>query len=210
MATKSQRTVLRVSTATAAADNITAITAASPPVVTAGTHGITEDSIVTIASVGGMVEVNNRAFVFDNITSTTGELKGIDASGYTAYTSGGTVIAHTMTKVGELRDIAGFDGEAPDVDSTHLESLAEETEPGLQSFGQVTFALNLVTDTGQARLRALKESGTITAFSATLSDGRVAAFRAWVKSFSFSAPGPNSIVTGSVTLRVTNAPAFFA
>lgn len=211
MATKSQGLILRVSTASLTADNITGITAASPPVLTVTAHGIANGAIVAVAAVGGMTQLNNRAFVVANQATNTVELKGIDATGYTAYTSGGTLTEHTMTAVGEIRSVPeGFNGSAAEIDSTHLLSSAMEFEQGLQDFGTVTLELNLVTDAGQARLRAVKEAQLKVPFSITLSDGRVTAFMAFVQTFSFSAAGPATMVNGSATLRVSNAPAWFA
>lgn len=210
MAKKSQNSYISVSTAAAAADNITAITAANPPVVTAASHGISNGAIVAIASVGGMVELNDRAFVAANVATNTVELKGEDGSGYTAYTSGGTMIAHTMTEVGEVTRVGGFDGTAAEIDVTHLRSRAKEFLQGLQDFGNVTLSLNLKTDTGQARLRALKATQTKGTFSITDSDGLVAAFHAYVTQFSFDAGGSDTAITAQATLRVTNEPAWFA
>lgn len=71
--------------------NITGITQASPGVVTANSHGLSNGNRVWIASVGGMQEVNNREFTVANVTANTFELSGINTSAYTAFTSGGTV-----------------------------------------------------------------------------------------------------------------------
>jgi len=210
MAIKSQTTLLRVSTAVVAADNITAITQASPPVVTCGTHGIANGAIIVISGVLGMTQLNGRAFVTANVAGTTLELKGIDATGYTAYVSGGTVVEQTMTEVSEVKSVAGFNGTAPEIDTTHLRSTAKEYLIGLQDFGTVDLNLSLITDTGQTRLRALKSSGASAATSITLSDGRIAAFIAFVQSLSFDAITPDGSVTGSSTLRVTGEPSWFA
>lgn len=210
MAIKSQNTKLRVSTATAAADTITGITAASPPVVTAVAHGISNGAIVTVASVAGMIEVNDRAFVVANQATDTVELKGIEGAGYTAYSSGGTLTAHTMTDIGEVKSFGGFDGSAPEIDTTHIRSTAKEYLIGLQDFGTVSLGISLVTDAGQAKLRALKATGAIGTFSCELSDGRVCAFRGYVQTFTLDPLTPDSSVTGSVTIRVTGEPAWFA
>jgi hypothetical protein len=85
-----------------------------------------------------------------------------------------------------------------------------EYEQGLQDFGTVEFQLNGISDAGQTRLRDLKESQSKVAFSITLRDGRVTAFMAFVQAYSFNLSGPNSAFQNSVTLRVSNAPAFFA
>jgi hypothetical protein len=210
MAIKSQNTRLQVSTATGSANTITGITAANPPVVTSSAHGRTAGQVVVITGVVGMTELNGRAFVVANPLTNTFELRGIDATGYTAYGSGGTATPQTLTDVSEVRSISGFDGEAPEIDTTHLRSTAKEYLIGLQDFGNVTLGLFLVTDVGQARLRTLKGGATIGTFAITLSDGTVAAFRALVKSFSFESIEPDGAVSGSVSLRVTGEPAWFA
>lgn len=209
-AIKSQGALLRVSTAEAASDAITGLTAAAPPVVTATAHGMSNGTIVRIASVGGMTQVNDRAFVVANQATNSFELKGIDASGYTAYTSGGLAYAQTMAEVGQVSSVSGFDGQADEIDVTHLQSTAKEFLIGLQDFGNVSLELLLGSgDTGQARLRALKASAAIGVFAITLSNGEVAAFRALVRSFTFTNPS-NESARGSVQLRVTGEPAWFA
>ncbi len=210
MAKKAQNSYISVSTATAAADVITAITAASPPVVTATAHGITNGAIVSISGVVGMVEVNDRAFVVANQATNTVELKGVEGLAYSAYTSGGSMIAHTMTEVGEVKSISGFDGTSSEIDVTHLRSRAKEFLQGLQDFGNVTLNLNTKTDTGQARLRALKAGQTVGTFSVNDSEGLVAAFRGNVMSFNFDLSGADAAEMSSVTIRVTGEPAWFA
>lgn len=210
MAIKSQTALLKVSTATVAADNISAITAANPPVVTCGTHGIANGAIVVLASIVGMTELNGRAFVVANVTSTTLELKGIDATGYTAYASGGTVTEQTMTVVSEITSITGFNGEASEIDTTHLRSTAKEFLIGLQDFGTVDLSLFAITDTGQAKLRSLKTSAATGTFSLTLSDSTVAAFRGLIKSYSFANITPDGAVSANSSIRVTGEPSWFA
>ena len=213
MAQKTQGTAVAVGTATASTKVITAITAASPPQVTSATHGYSNGDIVYIDSVVGMTQVNKRAFVVANTATNTFELKGVDGTGYTAYTSGGTAAKKTMTAVGEVQGIGpGFDGEASEIDVTHLLSTAKEYLLGLQDFGNVAMTLFLTSpaDTGQTRLRALKASATAEAFSITLPSGQVAAFMAFVKSFPFSQISPDAALQASPSLRVTGEPSFFA
>jgi len=75
---------------------ITGITAADPGVVTSASHGYEDGDEVYIASVVGMTDVNGSYYIVANKTANTFELTDvdgtdIDTSGYTAYTSGGTV-----------------------------------------------------------------------------------------------------------------------
>lgn len=71
--------------------DITAITKANPAVVTLANDNDsfqTGDS-VTIASVGGMTEINGSSKTITRLTSTTFQVDGEDSSAYTTYTSGG-------------------------------------------------------------------------------------------------------------------------
>ena len=84
---------------------ISAITAANPPVVTTGTHGYVSNQEVYIAGITGMTELNGRNFKITVISPTTFSLQdldgnNIDATGYTAWSSGGTSdIVYTLTTV---------------------------------------------------------------------------------------------------------------
>tara|TARA_R110000851_G_scaffold109088_3_gene231098 strand:- start:10635 stop:13430 length:2796 start_codon:yes stop_codon:yes gene_type:complete len=94
---------------TETAVNITAVTKASPPVVTtSGAHGYSNGDEIFIEGVKGMIELNGNRFTVANVASTTMQLldhySGANASsvGYTTYTTGGTTakiyeIASTYT-----------------------------------------------------------------------------------------------------------------
>lgn len=79
-----------------ASQNITGVTQANPAVVTVSSHGYSTGDLVYIDSVGGMTEINGRWFVVGATATNTFEIEdyfanGIDSTGFTAYTSGGTV-----------------------------------------------------------------------------------------------------------------------
>lgn len=74
--------------------SITDITQANPAVVTYSGNDIYANGMkIDIADVGGMTEVNGNRYTIANLDTgaNTLELSGINSSGYTAYTSGGTV-----------------------------------------------------------------------------------------------------------------------
>lgn len=93
-----------------AAVTVTGITAADPGVVTAAAHGFSDGDQVEFATVGGMTEVNGKVFTVSSSATNTFALKDEtnsfdwDTSGYTAYTSGGTVqkVEKTFTGLGHL------------------------------------------------------------------------------------------------------------
>ena len=70
---------------------ITGITQANPAVVTtSGAHGFSNGQLIYIYGVVGMTQVNGLLFTAAGVTGTTFQLTGINSTGYTAYSSGGT------------------------------------------------------------------------------------------------------------------------
>jgi hypothetical protein len=216
MAQKSQQAFLSVSTSTGTTRTITGITNANPGVVTSNAHTQQNGTVGIITGVAGMVQLNNRAFVVANQAANTFELRGQDtttALGYSAYTSGGIWTPQTMVEVAEVRGItSAFDGEASDIDVTHLRSVGKEYLTGLPEFGNVSMNLwlPLTSDVGQTRLRALRETQAAAAFTITLASGQVSAFVGLVKSFALSGLEVDGAVQASCNIKVSNAPAWFA
>lgn len=219
MAQKAQQSYLSVATATGSPKTITGLSNADPGVVTSVAHGQTSGAIGIITAVGGMTQVNNRAFVANNVASPTPtgtfRLKGVDttvAQGYGVYTSGGVWTPYTMTEVGEVRAITAFDGEAADLDVSHLRSTGKEYLTGLPENGNCNLTLWLpsTVDTGQRRLQALREQQASAAFSITLPSGLVAAFVGLVKSFAITGIAVDGAVEATCAIKVSNAPAMFA
>lgn len=211
VAVKGQGATIAVGSAVSgAALAITALTAASPVVATV-TNTFTTGDLVTAAAIVGPQNLNNRAFIAAPVSGTTATLKGEDGSANASYVSGGTLQKWTQTQIANVTGVKGFDGQGAEIDVTHLLSGAKEFQMGLQDFGSVTLDCLLINaDTGQIYLRKIKASATAAPFAITLSDGTVAAFMAFVKGFSFDGVKPDGAVTGSITLRVTNQPAWFA
>jgi len=76
--------------------SITGITQANPAAVTVSAAGtLANGDKIIIEDVAGMTEVNfdgTNIYTVANLVGTTFELQGIDSTGFTAYSSGGSVI----------------------------------------------------------------------------------------------------------------------
>jgi hypothetical protein len=101
---------------TEATETISAATQANPVVLTITGHSLSNGDRIFVKDVGGMVELNNREFTVANATTNTIELSGIDGSGFTAYTSGGTsgkivevTTTYTEAQVFELNHVQSAD-----------------------------------------------------------------------------------------------------
>jgi len=69
---------------------ITGATQANPVVITDVGHGRATSQSLAHASVGGMTELNGNTYVITVIDDDSFSLNGVDGTGFTAYTSGGT------------------------------------------------------------------------------------------------------------------------
>lgn len=69
---------------------ISGATQANPCVITANAHGFRSGDAVTISGVAGMTQLNGNTYTIDVLTVNTFSLRGINSTGFTAYTSGGT------------------------------------------------------------------------------------------------------------------------
>ncbi len=202
--------VIRVATANGSSKVISGATQANPVVITSTAHGLANGTVVFIDSVGGMVELNGRAFVIANQATNTFELKGIDGTTYTAYTSGGTALPKTMTRIENLKGSSLFEGTTPEIDVTNQDSRRREYVIDIPDSGQGSLTIDVdASGAGQARLRALKGLTTSEVFSATDRNGKVAAFVAFVTSFPVNT-AVGSAVNSQVSLRITNEEAWFA
>lgn len=107
------------------------------------------------------------------------------------------------TEVVGVTNFTGLDGQANEIDVTHLKSDAKEYLMGLQDFGGFNIDVNhLPADPGQQLLRAAKASRDVQTFRATLSDGSTISFQAYVLSNPISG-GVDSKVEGRFNLRTT-------
>lgn len=86
-----------------------------------------------------------------------------------------------LTEIKEITSFQLFDGQANEIDITHLQSTAKERMMGLQDFGSANFDLNYVgDDPGQMEARAAKASRARKEFLITFSNGGTASFRGFV------------------------------
>lgn len=210
MAERTKKTVLRVETARAAAKAITGITAADPPVVSSATHGYANGDIVYLDGIVGMTELNDRAFVVANQTAGTFELKGINATGYTAYVSGGSAYKATMTKVGEPTNLTIGGGGSQQIDITNLDSEAIEQLAGLPNLGTIGIDITLNhTDTGQAAFRDLFDATTPKIITITTASAYVLCATGYAANQSASFP-VNDAQRGSFEFTVYRKLSWFA
>lgn len=153
-----------------AAQDITSITAASPPVLTYVGADPTEDSYVLLAGINSMREVNERVFRANNVSAggNTLELEGENGLAYTAQGAvtgvGSTTGAGSLTSGlapitfgTSLQIVTGVNasgGEPEEVDATTIHDVTRNILYGV--FTQVQFSMDLHWDPSDAGLIAMK------------------------------------------------------
>ncbi|MBF0583299.1 MAG: hypothetical protein HQL80_03575 [Magnetococcales bacterium] len=198
---------LEIGTATGSANAVTAIGLSNPCRVTleSSIADLRVGDVVTLAGIVGTTQLNGNNYVVQYLEpgNKVITLAGVDATGFTPFESGGTLTPVSLTRIANLLSYSGFDGEAEEVDVTHMESTAHEVMLGLPNEGSFTMEFDYnAADSGQIALKAAKNSGAKKSFKLTCPDGSTATFAAFVKKFSKSGD-VKGVQKGSCTLRIT-------
>lgn len=205
---KFQGSTFAVQTALAAGTTVTAITAAEPPVVTSASHGLIDNDVAQLDNIEGMTELDGKVFLVNQLSTSTAELVGQDASGYGAFDADSPNLALirkvTFSNFCELTSFNQQDAAADEIDVTTICSTAKEFEVGLSDAGSLSLEYNYAgNETVQAALRAAKVAGTQIAFKLALpgAGGTIIMFGS-VQSQSISG-GVSDVIKGSATIKLS-------
>lgn len=205
-AISAQGTTVSIGTTTGSAINITAVALTNPCRITlASTTGLNKGDVVSVAGIVGTTQLNGNNYVVQYIEPATKivTLAGVDATGFTAYTSGGTATPVQWTKVGNVRSYNGFDGAASEIERTNFDSTAKEFILGLFDPGQFAIEVDQDnTDAGQIALMTAQVTGLLKNFKLLLPNGNSATFTAYVKKFN-SQGAVDQAVRRSADLRIS-------
>lgn len=132
----------------------------------------------------------------------------IDAQGSTLQVDDGTPGTPDVA-IGKIKTFSGFDGEASEIDATHLTSTAKEKRLGLQDFGSFTADWQTsFSDSGQNVVRAAASSRAVKTFLLTLPDGSTATFQGVVKNADRMQGGVDALVDGGMAVSISGAVTF--
>lgn len=204
-AVSAQGTKFQIAGTPGSAITITAITKAADAVVTA-TNTLAVGDVVVFGSVTGMPEIAGRVGVVITASGTSFTVD-IDSSGFATAGTSGTATPYSAatgwTTVGNVKSYDGFTGTKSEIDVSHMLSDAKEYVPGLEDFGSFTGECDLdPADAGQIALRANKSSNAATYFRLALTNGKVRAWKGFVKKFS-EGGGVDAVYKCSFEVRIT-------
>ena len=110
----------------------------------------------------------------------------------------------TFVKVGEVTNIGEPDGEAADIDVTHLESEEKEYLSGVPDSGTIGIGMNAMTDDdGHEEMYAAKDQQERRWIKITRSDGAIRYFKGLVKKMNDIGAEVDNKVPASATIRIS-------
>lgn len=202
---------IAMQSALAAADTITAITKASPGVVTAAAHGLSNGDYVFL-SVQGMHQMNDRVARIANVTTDTFELEGIDTSAFDTFSSGTAEKITFGTTISTATSVSSSGGGFDMIDITTIHDNAKKEIPGLSQ--AATFSFENIWDVSDAGLVAMKTASDAQAkraFKFTFgSGGQIMVFAGYVGANLLPGGNAQDKVTTSTTITMQGSPSYYA
>lgn len=200
---------VKVQSALAAAETITAITKANPGVVSCSSPPA--DGSYVLLKVDGMTQVNNRVFRTANAGAGDFELEGEDTSLYDTFVDGTFEVVTLDTNLKTLVDFQASGGETNYLDDTTIHDLQEIERPGLASPFRITSTSKF--DPSDPALKALEAAHAVQAERVVMvefRDGKRFLINGFI-SFPFT-PGGNAreIATTPLGIAAQGRPTVYA
>lgn len=191
---------------------ITAISKASEAVVTA-THDFAIGDIIVIDNVAGMNEINKKAVRVKSVTTTVSFVaEGLDSTGFSTYTSGGTANkVATWVSFDNIQQFSMPDGNLNKTDVTAISDLTKKEIAGFED--AISATLTVFSDpmaSHMVAVRAARASGGDRAFRVTVRNGNVMIFNGEVAGGTGIDGSAGAVATSQVSVTVTGAPQWFA
>lgn len=110
----------------------------------------------------------------------------------------------TFTNVSKRTTINGNEGTRAKLETTDLDSVAEESESGILREGENTFTINYdPKDSTHALLWTCKGDGVTRKWRLTTRDGSRFAYDGWVSSFQVGEMTTDKLVTATLKVQIT-------
>lgn len=206
-AISAQGSKLSMGTGAGGAITITAISKAFRGEIT-GTHALSKGDRVTFAGIVGMTELNGVTATVVDVTGTTKFVIDVDTRAFTTWSSAGTATPATWT---QIKGVKSFNPDGVSISklvTTDLDSTAEESIPGLPSFGTLPFNINYVkADPGLVAARAAAVGGLVKSFKLELPNGvDTLTFDGYFTKFPTIPEGAvDGLALGNATIQITGA-----
>lgn len=205
--------IVAIASSYGTAKTVTAITNASPGVVSAAAHGLADGAYIEVTS--GWSRLNNKVVRVDAPTTGTFALEGIDTTSTQRYPAGsGTGSVREVTGFTQLAQIVGSTSEGGEQQFTTYQFLEADSEvriPTNKSAAGITFTVaDDPTLAGYIVAQAANDDRLPRAIRVTLPNGSVLLYNAYVSLSPTPSLTVNEIMTVEVTLSLLAEPVRYA
>ena len=210
-ARKWSNVAVAIQSALAAAKTITAITKASPGVVSSTAHGYSNGDYVLL-SVQGMFQVNNKVARVAGVTTDTFQLESVDTTDFDTFGSGTAQKITFGTSVTSATSLTASGGDFDFIDTTVIHDNAKTQMPGLPNPLAYSFE-NIwdISDAGQIAMKAASDAQDMRAFKFTFGTGGPIMVFAGYVGFSGAPTGQaQQLITTPAVITAYGTPSYYA
>jgi hypothetical protein len=196
--------------ALAATKTITAITKASPAVVTSTAHGYANGNYVLL-SIQGMSQLDNKVVRVANQAANTFECEGIDSTLFDTFSSGTAALITFGTTITTATSMAASGGDFDFIDTTTIHSNVKTQIPGLANPLNYTFD-NLwdISDTAQIAMKLATDTQAQRCFRFTFgTGGPIMAFSGYVGFTGAPTGNAQDKVTAQAVITAFGTPTYY-
>jgi hypothetical protein len=170
------RVTVAMESAVGSDKTISAITKASPGVVSSTSHGISDGAYVRY-SVNGMSQLDGRVLRIDNPATSAWDIEGIDTTSFGTFTSGTAEEITFGTSFTTLMEMQSSGGEQQYENYRYLHEDVERQLPTYRSPQRYNFeSAWLPTNAALLAIEARADAGTETAVKVTFDNGSIFVF----------------------------------
>ena len=215
--TKWSNVAIAMQSALAAAKTITAITKASPGVVSSTAHGYSNGDFVVL-TVQGMWQLNDRVFRVASVATDTFQLEdvsggtGISTAAFDTFTSGTAEKITFGTSITTATSMAASGGNYAMIDTTTIHGNQKSQIPGLPDALTMTFD-NLwdPTDAGQTAMKSASDAQARRAFKFTFgTGGQIMVFNGYVGFAGAPAGSAQDKITTQAVITCEGTPTYYS
>ncbi len=208
--TKWSNVQVAIQSALAAAKTITAITKASPGVVSSTAHGYSSGDYVVL-SVQGMFQVDQRVFRVASVTSDSFALEGEDSTNHDTFSSGTAQKITFGTSMTTATGLTASGGDFDFKDTTTIHTNVKTQVPGAAN--PATYTFDSLWDPADAGLVALKAASDVQGLRAvrfTFAGGQKLAFNGYIGATLLPTGQAQDVVKTSVVVTMYGKPTIYA
>ena len=215
--TKWSNVAIAMQSALAAAKTLTAITKASPGVVSSTAHGYSNGDFVYL-EVQGMWQLHGRVFRVASVATDTFQLEdvsggtGLSTAAFDTFSSGSAYKITFGTSITTATSMNVSGGDYSMIDTTTIHGNQKSEVPGLPNSLSMSFD-NLwdPTDAGQAAMKAASDAQAIRAFKIVFgTGGKVMVFAGYVGFAGAPAGSAQDKVTSQAVITAHGTPTYYS